>query len=145
MFLAATSPGLAQEYVVKTIAGGGVLPPTPALSVGVGRAEGIAADAANNMYFTAQFSVFRLHRDGKLTQVAAFGAADTNGLRVRRITPKGTITTLPGDNRVDSTDAAYVTDGIGVRRLRRTGLRRLWRVTEAPEHRATGDPRSRRG
>ena len=80
VFLAGATQSPGQQYVVSTIAGGGVLPPmSPALSVAVGAPEGIATDTAGRVFFTAQNAVYRLDPDGTLTQVAGSGVPGDSG------------------------------------------------------------------
>jgi uncharacterized protein (TIGR03437 family) len=69
---AAAIPGLAQQYVLSTLAGGGAPPaaPAPGLSVPIRAPQGIAADAAGNVYFGNLDSVYKLDPHGILTRIA---------------------------------------------------------------------------
>jgi sugar lactone lactonase YvrE len=67
------------QFVVSTVAGGGQFPPTPALSMGIGRPDGIATDPAGNIFFTSLSTVFRLDTNGVATQFAGTGIAGDSG------------------------------------------------------------------
>ena len=73
LLLAAGTAG-AQQYLVSTVAGGGV-PPTPAAAVNVGLQPplGAAVDAAGNVYFSSGNSVFKIDGSGILTRAAGIG------------------------------------------------------------------------
>jgi uncharacterized protein (TIGR03437 family) len=117
----------AQQYVISTYAGGSPCP-TPSLGVDASFLAlfGVAADAAGSVYFSSQYSVFKLDRDGALTRVAGnlragysgdggpatsaqlssqWGVAVDNGgnlfiadgSRIRKVSPSGTITTIAGN------------------------------------------------
>ncbi|MGO9094120.1 MAG: hypothetical protein ACLQGV_02765 [Bryobacteraceae bacterium] len=61
----------AQQYLVTTVAGGG-LPPTaaPASSTALGYTQSVATDAAGSAYFIASNCVFKVDASGVLTRVA---------------------------------------------------------------------------
>jgi uncharacterized protein (TIGR03437 family) len=61
----------AQTYTISTYAGGAP-PPTPAAgtSLSIGSPQGVATDAAGNVYFASGHCVFKLDTGGVLTRVA---------------------------------------------------------------------------
>jgi len=70
----------AQQYVVSTVAGGGAPTLTTVASQAqVGLVTGIAADAAGNVYFSAENCVFRIDSAGVLTRVAGNGRPGYSG------------------------------------------------------------------
>ena len=115
----------AQGYLITTVAGGGVpLTPALAINVSLPSAA-IAADAHGNVYLVAFDSVFKMDAAGVVTRVAGtspgysgdgglatnaqlfspFGLAldsggnlyiaDSSNDRIRKVTPGGTIATVP--------------------------------------------------
>jgi len=72
--------GLAQQYVISTVAGGAP-PPTPiaAVNASIGRPFGVSSDAAGNVYFTSLHCVFKLGPSGILTRVAGNGRPGYSG------------------------------------------------------------------
>jgi sugar lactone lactonase YvrE len=119
----------AQQYVISTLAGGAPFPtPVPALKMPFGYPGGIAVDAGGNVYFSSQFSVFKMDTTGTVTRIAGNGRSGYSGdggpsldatmnpgalaldgagnlyamdgsTRVRRISPRGIITTVAGLNQ----------------------------------------------
>jgi sugar lactone lactonase YvrE len=70
----------AQQYVVSTIAGGGLPPtPAPAINSAVGRVQSIAADNAGNVYFANFNCIFKIDGSGMLTRLAGNGRAGYSG------------------------------------------------------------------
>ena len=62
----------AEQYLITTVAGGG-LPPTPVRAVDVSLGLftwAVTVDTSGNLYFTANNCVFRMDRLGVLTRVA---------------------------------------------------------------------------
>jgi hypothetical protein len=61
----------AQEYTIWTIAGGAP-PPTPIVGIqaSIGSTNGVAVNAAGDVYFTALDCVFKITGDGFMTRVA---------------------------------------------------------------------------
>ena len=110
----AAAPISGSQYVVTTIAGGGLLPPlSPALKVGLGALEGIAVDAAGNVHFVANSSVFRLDREGGLTQVAGSGVPGDSGdggpaLQARFLGPAALAIDLKGNLYVADARAEHI-------------------------------------
>lgn len=85
------SGAAAQQYVISTVAGGSP-PPTPTVGVTtpIGSPFGIAADPANNVYFTSCYfhcgdpqpnshSVLKLDQSGVLTRIAGTSRAGYSG------------------------------------------------------------------
>ena len=61
----------AQQYLIATIAGGGLPPsPAPAVSTALGNAVSVATDAVGNVYFSADNAVFKVDQSGVLTRLA---------------------------------------------------------------------------
>ncbi len=73
--LLATGVVCAQQYLITTVAGGG-LPPTPAqaTSASFGSPGPVAADGLGNIYFTTANCVFKVDAAGMLTRVAGRSA-----------------------------------------------------------------------
>ena len=73
LFLGCVALTRAQQYVISTIAGGG-LPSTSSagVSVSIGSPGGVAVDPAGNVYFTVTNlnCAFKLDRNGTLTRIA---------------------------------------------------------------------------
>ena len=117
-----------QQYVVSTVAGGG-MPPLKSVAAQalVGLVAGIATDALGNVYFPAENCVFKIDSAGEMTRIAGNGrpgysgdggpavtaqlngpgglaldakgnlyVADSGNDVIRRVTPGGVITTVPG-------------------------------------------------
>ena len=62
---------LAQEYEISTYAGGAPPPaPTRGLDLSIGSPQGIATDAAGNVYFTASNCVFKQDPNGVIARIA---------------------------------------------------------------------------
>src|ERR1035441_682693 len=70
-FLLMSGAGLAQQYVISTLAGGAA-PPTPSapMDATIGSPLGVVSDAAGNVYFSGLNCVFKLGPNGALTRVA---------------------------------------------------------------------------
>ncbi len=70
----------AQQYVITTVAGGG-LPPTPAsaTTASIPVPYAVTVDAAGNLYFTAANAVFKVAATGVLTRVAGSTRAGYSG------------------------------------------------------------------
>ena len=70
----------AQQYSVSPIAGS-ALPPTPATAVSssIGNTDSVTRDAAGNIYFASQGSVFKTDPNGTLTLVAGNGTSGYSG------------------------------------------------------------------
>src|ERR1035437_8085311 len=70
-FLLMSGAGLAQQYVISTLAGGAA-PPTPSapMDATIGSPLGVVSDAAGNVYFSGLSCVFKLTPNGILTRVA---------------------------------------------------------------------------
>jgi uncharacterized protein (TIGR03437 family) len=65
----------AQQYLITTLAGGGLPPtPAPAVSTALGYTQSVATDADGNVYFTANNAVFKVDASGILTRVAGSSA-----------------------------------------------------------------------
>jgi uncharacterized protein (TIGR03437 family) len=61
----------AQQYLIATVAGGGLPPtPAPAASTAIEYPLSVAADSVGNVYFIANNSVFKVDASGVLTRVA---------------------------------------------------------------------------
>ncbi len=116
----------AQQYVISTYAGGSPpATPVAGTETPIGYPRGLAIDAAGNVYFSSSYNcVFKLDTNGVLTRIAgnsrSASAGDggpatgaqlspgaitidsggnlfvVDGLRVRKITPDGTIVTVAG-------------------------------------------------
>ena len=72
----------AQQYLITTVAGGGIpIPPTPAAALSAGLPLPMAAtvDLPGNVYFSAGNCVFKVDRSGVLTRVAGSGIAGYSG------------------------------------------------------------------
>ncbi len=70
----------AQQYVISTIAGGvPTITPTTALSASIGDPTRLASDAAGNIYYTSQHSVFKVDPSGLLTRFAGNGRGGNAG------------------------------------------------------------------
>jgi hypothetical protein len=61
-----------QQYQISTVAGGALLPPTPApaLSTAFPSPSSVAVDASGNFYFTADNCVFKVDSSKVLTRIA---------------------------------------------------------------------------
>jgi trimeric autotransporter adhesin len=126
--LALASFAFAQQYVISTYAGGAP-PPTPVAgtAASIGQPQGVATDAAGNVYFLSDDCVFKLDTNSILTRVVgtcragysgdggqansaqlrASGVAvdgtgnlyiaDSGNNRIRKVTSAGIITTVVGN------------------------------------------------
>ena len=121
--LAALSTAHGQQYLISTIAGGGVAPllKTPARGVDlpIGAVYNIATDAAGNAYFPSGHSIFKLDQNGIVTSVAGTSHAGYSG-------DGGPATNAqliyPGGVTVDSTGNLFFVDGsYRVRRVAPSG------------------------
>ena len=127
LLAACAAQGSAQQFVISTLAGGGLATGGPALNAAIGSPAAIATDASGNVYFAAPYSVYRLNQDGTLTRVAGRGtwgfsgdgglatdaqldsptalAVDNSGNlyiaeaggHIREVTPDGIIKTIAGN------------------------------------------------
>ena len=74
----------AQQYVISTIAGGAP-PPTPvaAVSATIGMPQGVATDAAGNVYFTSLNCVFKLDQSGEASRTQVrLGRSSVNTIEI---------------------------------------------------------------
>ncbi len=70
-FLAIAPYVFAQQYLISTVAGGApAATPVNALATSIGVPNGVALDAAGNLYFSGNQCVFRVDRGGNMTRVA---------------------------------------------------------------------------
>ena len=66
----------AQQYLITTVAGGGVpVTPAPAVNTAIGTPFSVAAGAGGSVYFTASNCLFRVDAAGVLTRVAGNSTA----------------------------------------------------------------------
>ena len=80
VFTGALSALHAQPYVISTYAGGPpATTPVRATNASIGTVQGVAADAAGNVYFHGLNSVFKLDARGALTRVAGTSYAGYSG------------------------------------------------------------------
>jgi len=82
MLFAAATGWAQQQYLITTVAGGGIpIPPTPATAVSVGLPLPVstAVDTLGNVYVNAGNCVFKIDRSGILTRVAGNGIAGYSG------------------------------------------------------------------
>ncbi len=69
-----------QQYLISTVAGGGVpLTPAAAANAGIGSPAGIAADAIGNVYFSSGHAVYKVDSSGTLARVAGGGTPGYSG------------------------------------------------------------------
>jgi uncharacterized protein (TIGR03437 family) len=80
VFLSLTSFSFAQQYTIRTIAGGAP-PSTPvaATSISVGRPQRVTIDASGSFYFTSLNCVFKVDGGGTLTRIAGNSRAGYSG------------------------------------------------------------------
>ena len=69
--ISATGPAAAQQYLISTIVGEAPPPtPAPGLSMTLPALEGIATDAAGDVYFASSNCIFKLDQSGMVTRIA---------------------------------------------------------------------------
>src|SRR5438034_11638372 len=100
--------GLAQTYVISTLAGSGApVTPVAATQASIGDPARVAVDAAGNVYFGSLHSIFKVDTAGNLTRFAGNGRAGSSGdggpaLEAQFLNPMGIA--------FDSAGAMYVVD-----------------------------------
>src|ERR1035438_5413905 len=118
--------GWSQQYTISTVAGG-VPPPTPAVALNssVGTAQGVAADAAGNIYFTSIHCVFRVDGTGTLTRIAGTGRPGFSGDGGPAVSAQLNLDTGSASGlAVDSSGNIYVADTYNdrVRKISQSGV-----------------------
>src|SRR5437868_14272139 len=78
--LSVVSVTQAQQYVISTVAGGGLLPTSsfPA-SVAIARTAAVATDRQGNLYIGVEYGVLKLDSRGALTVAAGTGGNGDSG------------------------------------------------------------------
>ena len=72
--------GLAQQYIISTVAGGSPLPtPVAATTVPLSAVSGVATDSGGNVYFTSANCIFKLDQNGIMTRLAGTSRAGYSG------------------------------------------------------------------
>jgi trimeric autotransporter adhesin len=81
VFVLVSASAQPQQYVISTVAGGFLLPPTPgpAVNATIGQPHAIARDPAGSVYFASLYSIFKIDPNGLLTHVAGTGRSGDSG------------------------------------------------------------------